>query len=182
MRKMKGFTLIELLIVVAIFAILAAIAIPNFIEAQVRSKVSRVKADMRSVATALESYRVDHPAYPAGSGTVVQAVQDGKPQVVLNPVVLAPLTTPIAYISSIPKDAFDRRWRPTAADGMQRVPEEDAALKYYAYRGPAWKTWMIGRRPELNVSHDSGKMWVLSSPGPNNTQSFGNMVEFQCTP
>ena len=65
MRKLtQGFTLIELLIVVAIIAILAAIAIPNFIEAQVRSKVSRAKADMRSIATALEGYRVDNTGYP----------------------------------------------------------------------------------------------------------------------
>jgi len=62
--RTKGFTLIELLIVVAIIAILAAIAIPNFLEAQVRSKVSRTKADMRSIANAIESYAVDNNHLP----------------------------------------------------------------------------------------------------------------------
>ena len=60
----SGFTLIELLIVVAIIAILAAIAVPNFLEAQTRAKVSRCKADMASVATAIESYCVDNAHYP----------------------------------------------------------------------------------------------------------------------
>ena len=64
MKRVKGFTLIELLIVVAIIAILAAIAVPNFLEAQVRSKVSRVKADQRSLANGLESYFVDNNDYP----------------------------------------------------------------------------------------------------------------------
>jgi len=60
----EGFTLIELLIVVAIIAILAAIAVPNFLEAQTRAKVSRLKADMRSAATGLEAYAVDNNDYP----------------------------------------------------------------------------------------------------------------------
>jgi len=55
--KQRAFTLIELLIVVAIIAILAAIAVPNFLEAQTRARVSRVKNDMRTFGVALESYQ-----------------------------------------------------------------------------------------------------------------------------
>jgi prepilin-type N-terminal cleavage/methylation domain-containing protein len=61
---LKGFTLIELVIVVAIIAVLAAIAVPNLIAAQTRAKVSRVKADLRSAATCMETYAVDNNAYP----------------------------------------------------------------------------------------------------------------------
>ncbi|HBF32973.1 TPA: hypothetical protein DDW35_00280 [Candidatus Sumerlaeota bacterium] len=64
MKRNSAFTLIELLIVVAIIAILAAIAVPNFLEAQVRSKASRAMSDMRSLATAIEAYRVDENSYP----------------------------------------------------------------------------------------------------------------------
>jgi prepilin-type N-terminal cleavage/methylation domain-containing protein len=95
-RTRTAFTLIELLIVVAIIAILAAIAVPNFLEAQIRSKVSRVKADQRSLATALETYVVDHNHYPPNKSN---------PRYQLSDVFF--LTTPISYITNVGiKDPF----------------------------------------------------------------------------
>lgn len=64
LRRHRGFTLIELLTIVSVIAILAAIAVPNFLEAQVRSKISRARSDMAMISAALESYRLDHGFYP----------------------------------------------------------------------------------------------------------------------
>ncbi len=68
MRRQKGFTLIELLIVVAIIGIIAAIAIPNLLNAINRGRQRRTMADLRSIGTALEAYSVDFNAYPGVSG------------------------------------------------------------------------------------------------------------------
>ena len=63
-KKETGFTLIELLIVVAIIGIIAAIAIPNLLNAIDRGKQKRTMADMRSVGTACEEYSIDNNFYP----------------------------------------------------------------------------------------------------------------------
>jgi general secretion pathway protein G len=63
-RRESGFTLIELLIVIAIIGILAAIAIPNLLNAVQRGKQKRSMSDMRALATALEAYSIDNNTYP----------------------------------------------------------------------------------------------------------------------
>jgi general secretion pathway protein G len=68
-RNSKGFTLIELLIVVAIIGIIAAIAIPNLLNAIDRGKQKRSMSDIRSIGTAIESYAVDTNLYPT-SGSI----------------------------------------------------------------------------------------------------------------
>ena len=84
---------------ISIILILVGIALPNFLAAQTRSKIARVSADMRSIATALEEYQVDYKKYPtmivpgftggiaplAGSGLKWWYIPDS-------------LSTPIAYL------------------------------------------------------------------------------------
>ncbi|NLD62141.1 prepilin-type N-terminal cleavage/methylation domain-containing protein [Candidatus Sumerlaeota bacterium] len=106
-----GFTLIELLVVVAIISILSSIAVPNFLEAQVRAKVARVKSDQRVIANAVEAYRVDNNNVPLrrdmdGFGTP-SAVAWPFPPLSEKGKYMHVLTTPIAYITTIPVDIFN---------------------------------------------------------------------------
>ena len=100
-RRSLAFTLIELLIVVAIIAILAAIAVPNFMEAQVRAKVVTVRNDFRTIVQAMEAYRVDNQDYPPD-----YYARDGYGSWLLDYLRFIPLTTPIAYMTQIPVNPF----------------------------------------------------------------------------
>jgi prepilin-type N-terminal cleavage/methylation domain-containing protein len=99
-KKRIGFTLIELLIVVAIIAILAAIAVPNFLEAQTRAKVSRVKSDIRTLATAIEAYRIDKNVYPPNTCGTCRGFTQAINSMLLFGTLWTDISTPVAYITS----------------------------------------------------------------------------------
>jgi type II secretory pathway pseudopilin PulG len=84
--------------VIAIILILIAIALPNFLTARIRAKVSRAKSEMRTVHMALESYIIDFHSYPD------HATYTWHPSLLEIP----QLTTSNAYLSKFPQDPFPR--------------------------------------------------------------------------
>jgi type II secretory pathway pseudopilin PulG len=139
--------------VVAIIAILAAIAVPNFLEAQVRSKVSRVRSDHRSLATAIETYYVDNNEYPAMTKTTNQTAdfslfatppaEIGRTFRVRNNTQLLTLTTPIAYVTTLFPDPF--------------ADTRGLGFRYFT----------------------DGRGWILGSYGPDVDQAVGGDLRWQ---
>jgi prepilin-type N-terminal cleavage/methylation domain-containing protein len=190
-----GFTLIELLIVVAIIAILAAIAVPNFLEATVRAKVARGRSDLRSCAVALEAYYTDNNAYPnmresgfAGGPSPIQG-SELKWWYVPNA-----LSTPIAYLNNAAmhcpfggnwdKAAFfpDDIWRRYGYENIvELIDKADAVAvlqrRYHAealgWSGP-WRLQCVGPDRLWNPS--------TSYDPTNGAVSGGDIIRTQKTP
>ena len=172
MNPKSAFTLIELLIVVAIIAILAAIAVPNFLEAQTRSKVSRVLADFRSLATAIESYAVDQRAYPTQRTYTYSNVLVDFPEGLIR------LSTPVAYMTNpLLRDPFKTGGDRSSNNVLNRlqyiyqqtIPTDVPASAYSTwgsnFRNPASFPLVNG----LNVreGYPATFSWFLVSYGPD---------------
>jgi len=188
-QRKNGFTLIELLIVIAIILILIAIALPNFLEAQIRAKVTQALGHERALATAMESYRLDFGNYPHDHD-FDDYTENG----------LFQLTSPIQYISAIPIEPFAQAgglidptqdeigWemastgnRPLLAHAM---PTEDN-IKIHAFgihsfgpdlddNFPCGDYWPLCAR--VNPCQDpDGRGWLNYSP-TNGSKSRGDII------
>lgn len=177
--RISGFTLIELLIVIAIILILIAIALPNFLEAQIRARVTKSKGEIRSIGIAMESYFLDWKVYPYESENDCDEPQ------LRTRCGLAWLTTPIAYMTSIPDDPFPD----PGTDGREWY-ETGVLISPKVFLGVAtWALWTRGPDgidSELN-SDNAGGAVTYREPGDgsndnytptNGTKSLGDIFLF----
>lgn len=207
-RSSSGFTLIELLIVVAIIAILAAIAVPNFLEAQTRAKVSRVMSDLRTLGTAIETYRIDHGKAPADYNTgqgdprphpdVANASGILHPGHVIAGKITPGLTTPVSYISncwirdpflskteSFTEVAFDEQvfsYNPMIPLWGRRVTTQYVTANYKDFYGE-YRLGSIGPdRDFYNGAAFSTRRHSVIYDASNGTISSGNIWRSQKDP
>jgi prepilin-type N-terminal cleavage/methylation domain-containing protein len=151
-RGRGGFTLIELLIVIAIILILIAIALPNFLEAQMRAKVVRVKADLRTIHTAMETYLQDWNVYPPDSEDEFDFANHG----------LGQLTTPLTYLKELPFDIF-------VGGSGRRVADGTPVFFEMGSTGPKPSQVMGGAKAIRGVN-----AFALYSHGPNVIDDFNH--------
>jgi prepilin-type N-terminal cleavage/methylation domain-containing protein len=207
MRSQRAFTLIELLFVVAVIAILAAIAVPNFLMAQTRSKISRTLSDMAALNAALRIYGAQYDAYPPNSPKIVEQLKVAEDQSasVEAPVFnnqpnrrgahyqfldssgwdLTRLTTPAAWISNaLPMDVFKKSYK----NLMQEEPPNPllyinlADLQKDARTcstAAAWGFVIISYGPNqsLDLSGPPSEPLLIYDP-TNGTVSDGDVVSY----
>lgn len=145
-----GLTLLELLITAAILILLAAVAIPNLIDAQMRAKVVGVKNDLRNLDAALAAYFIDNDAFPppASNGHGAR---------------LWRLSTPIAYYDD------PKRPEPFKDEGLFTTPP-------YGYHGRNELVnifWNNDGQPGAFSGTPIVFWYVLRSSGPDNDRDGG---------
>ncbi len=157
-HKRKGFTLIELLIVVAIIGILAAIAVPNFMNAQIRASIARVKGDFRTIMTAMEQYMIDNNDYPpdvTGPNTESESYKF--------------LTTPVGYLSGVNvcRDHFTEKSGRSDEGGYVRNYYDYGQVPYIREAGLGYVIVSFGPDRDLDMPWNTETMDALAGRTDN---------------
>jgi type II secretory pathway pseudopilin PulG len=171
-KAATAFSLIELLTLIAITAILASIAAPNFLESQTRSNISRANADLRAISTALEIYHVETNKYPLSTtGNPALAYGAGRNTNGTNTPTLERLTTPISYLASSQSflDPFDPNGLWSGATQIQQ-----ASLPRFPDGRPIKLYWYSARNQRVSavwlentLQNGDPSWWFLQSSGPD---------------
>ncbi|MFH1744486.1 MAG: prepilin-type N-terminal cleavage/methylation domain-containing protein [bacterium] len=149
--RLAAFTLIELLIVVAIIGILAAIAVPNFLNAQLRARIAATTGNMQAIGSALEMYSIDNGTYPN--------TYEPENTTLINPRIFRfnRLTTPVSYMTASVRDVFNK------------IDVEPNAV--YPFWGPdtmdhrRLSTWFD--HPDMATIKNQRGGWAIMSFGPD---------------
>ncbi len=163
--------------------VLLAIALPSYLEASISSKTKRTLADMRTLAKALEDYHADNGAYPVytidpkesiNASSYESSATECEPNFAQSKVNgPAMLTTPIAYLTSLPYDIFS--------------PAPERTFNYYS-DGVGWIVWSAGPDGvyDLDWTKYSGaepEIYDLLAPWTydptNGTESPGDIVRMK---
>ncbi len=153
-----------------IISILAAIAVPNYLNAQMRAKVTAIISDMRTMKIALQAYRVDNEDYPYRRNS------DHDPDLPYTPQVpemqtrlthMSVLTTPVSYLASIPVDILDIY-----------TPYPFNVIDYY---DKLQASWLVNTGKVFSGSREHGPEdvgWILVSVGPDGY--LGENINQEC--
>lgn len=178
-----GFTLIELLIVIAIILILIAIALPNFLSAQLRAKVADVRGCQRTIRTANEAYHADFRYYAPdvdGNELVPGSFWAWKDMWRRLPYLNScdseictymMLTTPIAYMKEFCFEPFIGRTDRSAIPGNKKLAFFEYSTPRHQGNGPGSFSYetakryglgyvMISMGPDLGPNYDWENGWL----------------------
>lgn len=182
-RRDEGFTLIELLIVIAIILILIAIALPNFLSAQLRAKVTKARGCLQTYRTAQEAYFTDFNQYPpdvdGSEVTQFPPYTEWRSRLTFSRggrcnsseiCTFMLLTSPIAYVRDLCKEPFIGEFD----DGLATGNRKD--VSYFEYGTYLSGGVVPGFRNTSRANYIYGKQYglqyVMISLGPDTTYNF----------
>lgn len=166
-----------------VLAIMMAIAVPNFLEAQSRARQARARADLRTFSTALEAYYVDQRVYPAWTAEPANQIlgefsvhdQPGFRRLGDGPAAPGSLTTPVAYMTYLAEDPFAPHkgglfsyWTPPTASRSEAAPDRNSGAGAASGAQDSFIIWSAGPDHVYDLSlNNIAKAFDPQSPDPS---------------